>query len=520
MIDPQDYNVAAIGGNISGSALSVALATTNVTLLSSSGLVAGSGNVNVNDAISWSANTILTLTASNSVNIYADITATGNTAGLVINPHTANGGEIPGMTGAFTLGKGAIVTLSGLNPSLSIEGFSYTVINSLGLAGSTTTTDLQGVNGGLAGRYALGSNIDASVTAGWNAGAGFAPIGVFNGTFDGLGHTITNLTINSLSEGGLFSSTTGAATIRNVGLLGANVNGALDTGAIVGIHSGMLSNSYAIGTVTEAGLHYAGGLVGWNQSGTVTNSYATGSVTGSTLAGGLVGYNSGSISNTYATGAVSGAGVKAGLVQNNVGTVTTSYWDNQTTGQAAGIGAGTNSGASELTTNQSMLMASYTGYNIANTGDSGAVWRIYQGNTTPWLVSFLRPIRVIANNDSRIYSGAPYSGGNGVSTSVPNPIPALSGTLGAYGGTSQGAINPGSYTITPSGLFSIQQGYDITYVPGTLLIAPLITDVIPEVPLVPDPPSIIETPWNPPPDGPPLTVTNDGMDLPPKLNPP
>lgn len=541
LIDPQDYNVAESGGNISGTALSAALATTNVTLLSSSGGVAGSGNVNVNDAVSWSANTILTLTASNSVNINADITATGNTAGLVINPHTANGGENPSMTGAFTLGKGAIVTLSGLNPSLSIEGFSYTVINSLGVAGSTTATDLQGINGGLAGRYALGSNIDASATAAWNAGAGFAPIGVFNGTFDGLGHTISNLTVTR----GLFSTTSGAAIIRNVGLLAANVNGTVDTGALVGINSGLISNTYSTGSVNGSGAHFVGGLVGWNQSGTISNSYstvsvngssagglignnsgtvsdsyATGSVTGSTLAGGLVGYNSGSISNTYATGLVSGAGAKGGLVQNNAGTVLTSYWDTQTTGQATGIGAGTNSGAFGLTTTQSMLMTSYTGFNIANTGDSGAVWRIYEGNTTPWLVSFLRPIRVIANDDSRTFSGVPYSGGNGVLYSVPIPNPALSGVLGAYGGTSQGAVSPGTYTLVATGLFSVQQGYDISYVSGTLTITPLVTDVIPEVPLLPDPPSIIETPWDTPTDGPPLTLTNDGMDSPPNLNPP
>lgn len=545
LIDPQDYNVAASGGNITGAALSASLATTNVTLLSSSGSVAGSGNVNVNDAVAWSANTILTLTASNSVNIYADITATGNTAGLVINPHTANGGENPGMMGTFTLGKGAVVTLSGLNPSLSIEGFNYTVINSLGVSGSTTTTDLQGINGGLGLRYALGSNIDASATATWNAGAGFTPIGVFSGTFDGLGHTISNLTMNSIGEGGLFRSTSAAAVIRNVGLLGASINGALDSGTLVGINSATISNSYALGSVSATGLHFVGGLVGWNQSGSITNSYATvsvtgssagglvgsnagaisdsyatGNVTGSTRAGGLVGYNSGSISNTYATGPVAGVGVKGGLVENNAGTVTTSYWDNQTTGQSIGIAAGTNSGATALNTQQTMQMLSYTGYNIANTGDSGAVWRIYEGNTTPWLVSFLRPIRVIANNDSRIYSGVPYAGGNGITYSVPSPNPALSGILGAYGGTSQGAVNPGTYSVAATGLFSIQQGYDITYVPGTLTITPLITDVIPEVPLVPDPPSIIETPWDTPSDGPPLTLTNGGMDVPPKLNPP
>ena len=59
--------------------------------------------------------------------------------------------------------------------TLSISGHPYTVINSLGDQGSTTGVDLQGI--GTSGYYALGSNIDASPTSSWNAGAGFTPIG-------------------------------------------------------------------------------------------------------------------------------------------------------------------------------------------------------------------------------------------------------------------------------------------------------------------------------------------------------
>ncbi len=47
----------------------------------------------------------------------------------------------------------------------------------------------------------------------------------------------------------------------------------------------------------------------------------------------------------------------------------------------------------------------------------------------------------------------------------------LSGAL-VYGGTSQGAINAGSYVITPGGYYSNQQGYDISYVNGALTVNP------------------------------------------------
>ena len=195
LIDPTDFTVAASGGDETGTALSTALGSGNVTLESSSGTAGVSGNVNINDTVTWNANTTLTLTASNNVNVNAAITANGATAGIAINP---------GGSGVFSLGSGGVINLPNVSPTsntaLVIAGAPYTVINSLGSAGSTTGTDLQGIQGALAGNYALGSNIDASATAGWNGNLGFTPIGQvnatnFTGIFDGLGHTINGLVI-------------------------------------------------------------------------------------------------------------------------------------------------------------------------------------------------------------------------------------------------------------------------------------------------------------------------------------
>src|SRR3984885_14201956 len=90
LIDPQDFTVAPTGGDITGAVLSKELATTSITLESSQGTKAasGSGNVNIDDAVSWSANTRLTLTASNNVNVNENITATGSTAALTLDPNT------------------------------------------------------------------------------------------------------------------------------------------------------------------------------------------------------------------------------------------------------------------------------------------------------------------------------------------------------------------------------------------------------------------------------------------------
>ncbi len=339
LIDPHDFTVAASGGNITGATLSGQLATTNETLQSGAGTAGGSGNVNINDAVSWSANTTLTLTAANNVNVNASVTANGNLAGVVINPNTGNGSDAASGVGTLTFNHGAAINLSGTSATVSVAGVSYIIINSLGVAADATTAPLTPSLQGMAAaanaakNYALGSNINAAATSAWNTGAGFTPIGnssnAYLGNFTGLGHTISNLfidlpsTINIGLFGyvGSFNTTSHVSAIQNVGLIGGSVTGSGSVGALVGQSSDNINNSFATGTVT--GSANVGGLVGQStgnqySAATVSNSYATGNVSGSTNVGGLVGSQSyGSISNSYATGNVtagSGSGNVGGLV--------------------------------------------------------------------------------------------------------------------------------------------------------------------------------------------------------------
>jgi filamentous hemagglutinin family protein len=357
LIDPQDFTVAASGGDLSGATLSANLGTTAVTLQSANGSHAGSGNINVNDQVLWNANTTLTLIASNNVNVNANMTATGALAGIAINPNTANGSETASGTGSFNLGAGAMVSLPNVSPTsttaLVIGGTSYTVINTLGAAGSTTGVDLQGVSGNLSGHYALGSNIDATATSTWNSDgatvpsyAGFTPIGnsttSFTGTLNGLGHAISNLTINQPTKDGvgLFGYIGSGAALRNLGSIGGSVSGATDVGGLVGFdYGGTVTSSYATGSVKSAG-NWIGGLVGYSFRGTVSDSYATGSVSGANYVGGLVGYDHGTVSNGYSTGSVSGANYVGGLVgfiEGNyqiIGTVSQSYATGRVSGSS------------------------------------------------------------------------------------------------------------------------------------------------------------------------------------------
>jgi hypothetical protein len=77
---------------------------------------------------------------------------------------------------------------------------------------------------------------------------------------------------------------------------------------------------------------------------------------------------------------------------------------------------------------------------------------------------------VTANSDVKTYNGLAYAGGNGVTYSGfrnNDSSSGLAGTL-SFVGNSQGAINAGSYVLTPSGLSN--SNYIINYASGSLTV--------------------------------------------------
>ena len=146
----------------------------------------------------------------------------------------------------------------------------------------------------------------------------------FKGNFDGGGHTISGLYINSTSDyQGLFGYVGRGGTVQNLGVDGT-VNGIYYVGGVVGRNDGTITNCYNTGDVSggSEGL-FAGGVVGDNSNGTVTNCRNTGTVSGSCYVGGVVGFNyNGTVTNCYNTGDVSGDGYVGGVVGTNYGTVT------------------------------------------------------------------------------------------------------------------------------------------------------------------------------------------------------
>ncbi|MEW5297998.1 MAG: hypothetical protein WDW36_001164 [Sanguina aurantia] len=199
LIDPADFNIGASAtgtvaggtpsGDMSGATLSAALASGQVTILSSQGsTTSGNGNVNVNDAVNWSANQ-LTLNAQNNINVNANLTATG-AASLALQ----YGQSTPAGSGSNVVTTGGKINLA--SPSADR-------LHRLHRRGR--------------------ADVDL-------ASAAFTPIGTFTSTFDGLGHTISNLTITGGASTGSSADVSGA-TIQNQQLrLGMNVGG--DAGAL------------------------------------------------------------------------------------------------------------------------------------------------------------------------------------------------------------------------------------------------------------------------------------------------
>ena len=304
------------------------------------------GDITVSDPVSWSANN-LTLDAYHSISVNAALSASGNAGLTLITNDGGSGGDL-------YFGGGS-VNFASNNESLIINGHGYTLVSTLPQLANDIAVNSD------SGYYALSSNYDAAPFS-----YASAPINTtFYGTFEGLGHTIADLTISATSEVdvGLFGNSSG--TIRDIGMIGESITGGQFVGGLVGINGGTISHAYATGSVTGvdddvgglAGLNggaitesfasdavaslngtNVGGLVGLN-SGSITDAYATGSVMGTNYGGGLVGENNGVVSDVYATGAVVG-GLVGGLVGYNAGsgTITNGYWDTLTDPIPPGIG--------------------------------------------------------------------------------------------------------------------------------------------------------------------------------------
>lgn len=163
----------------------------------------------------------------------------------------------------------------------------------------------------------------------------WTPIGTesapFAGTFKGMGHTISGLSITKDNNGnvGLFGCSTGTVTALNVNGNVGPVTGSSDTstaldnvGGVAGYNGGTVSDCTSTVTVeVRSGHIYAvGGVVGQNGPGaTIERCVNNGSVTGAKSVGGVCGRNFGTIDQSLNTADVTGNSVAIGASKHKDG---------------------------------------------------------------------------------------------------------------------------------------------------------------------------------------------------------
>jgi hypothetical protein len=282
-------------------------------------------------AFAWASTRQLTLSATGSITVDQPITVQG-TGALTLQ-------YSQGSPGVFLVTKRGKVDFWDLTSVFTVNSQRYYLVADIATMASY-------ISGNSYVDLALAKDYDAQPDGAYSA----APIDAyFAGHFEGLGHTIANLTITdpTTSHHDALISNGYSAFISNVGLLNAKITAADDSivGGLVSSGNAVFENvfvtgslsggqfsavggvagdlaesydcsidhSYSAAFVTGGQYSSVGGLAG-STSGScaVSNSHATGDATGDD-AGGLVGLDEGSeIENSYATGAVHSNGIAAG----------------------------------------------------------------------------------------------------------------------------------------------------------------------------------------------------------------
>lgn len=314
--------------------------------------------------LSWSSHNTLSLFAHRSIVVVSPVSVAG-AGGLSLTANATNGGTL-------SFGSKGSIGFTNLSSVLTINGAAFTLVSNISSLASDIASNP-------AGAYALANNCDASQDGTYRT----APVATtLTGTAEGLGNTISNLSIESTRGGGyfgLFAQTSNTGTVESVRMTGVKIrvrgkNRGGVVGSVAGWNRGLMFDDRAtgdlsaqyldvgglaganFGTVTlssakvrvsvhkpNAGLAVTGGGLVADNAGTISLSHAGGDVNGGPnaidIAGGLVGNNdNGTISESYATGFVTGGdqskvGGLAGISQNSGG-ITNSYATGAVTGGA------------------------------------------------------------------------------------------------------------------------------------------------------------------------------------------
>ena len=304
--------------------------------------------IDVEAPLGWTANSVLYFSARNRLNVNKTISVVGK-------------GGINISASDLVFAPKAKIDFWDLKGALTINSQSYTLVRDITSLAADITADPSG-------NYALAWDYDASADGSYG---GTVIIADLQGTFEGLGHSISNFTISSSipdATAALLYSSHG--TIADFSLLHARlqsdqsvqeiaplvtsnyglikrvfVSSKIDfseamgeaIGGIVGGNSGKIENSHAVvaAAFPRGDRADLGGLAAAN-SGTIQTSYVEGKLLSPSAhfsPGGIVGQNYGIVKNCYALARIKGGerseqnpyAYDGGLVGDNGGSVTTSY---------------------------------------------------------------------------------------------------------------------------------------------------------------------------------------------------
>lgn len=258
---------------------------------------AGAVTLEVTAPFSWAGTHTLTLNADYNVSVKAQIVVQG-AGGFAVN---ANQGHTDGEFRFFPGGK---IDFWDMSASLVVAGDSFTLVDSVPALAAAIASNKPG-------KFALARDYDAGPDGTYNGHAVSAP---FEGTFDGLGHAISNISIaGSVSSVGFFADLDNCR-LNNLTLKNVDIAGGEDTnvGALAGSTAGcIITNAHSSGHVSAGSHSEAGGLSGGDGAFYRSDSSATVTAGQRSSAGGLVGAGGG-IHFSHATGSVTVGSGSAG----------------------------------------------------------------------------------------------------------------------------------------------------------------------------------------------------------------
>jgi len=362
------------------------------------------------------------------------VTGTITPANLAVTGVTVATKAYDGSTSA-TVSGGSVTALSGDSVSLSTSGATAHFVNANAGTGKSVVTTGYTLSGSGAGNYTpVTIGLTGTVTP--KALTITAP-SIAAKTYDAstVAGTVTVGTLSGFVGSETVTATgTGALSSKDAGTRTANVSYTLADGT----NGGLASNYTLANTLGVSALVNAKAL-------TITApSIAAKTYDATTTAGGVT---IGTLSGFVGTETVTATGTAGALSSKDAGTRTATV--------RYALADGTNGGLA-------------TNYTLADTTGVSAL--VNQA-----------PLTITANNASKTYNGLGYSGGNGVTYAsfVGGETAAVLGGTLSYTGTSQSAVNAGSYVITPRGLTS--SNYAITFANGALTVnrAPLTIEYAP-----------------------------------------